>query len=118
MIRTTRSIDDQWGEPDDGGKRRKKGKKAAEPEDTTPERDVAEKAVRALQALHAENYERGVTATAQAIILAGKLRRGTAGAKRSEKPRNTVIPGARLPPEGSMARAIIDAGRKRRSELT
>lgn len=92
------------GEPEDGGKRRKKGKRAKEPDepvDNTPDRDEA---ARALRSLRGDAYQAAVAATAAAIVLAGKRAR-------------TGQAGVELPPEGSMARAIIDAGRRRRGEI-
>lgn len=99
--------DNSLDEPDDGKNKRRKGKKAkpvenepeegpnepdkpSKPVDNTPDRDAA--------------YWRGVRATAAAILLAGK--RARAGQS-----------GVKLPQEGSVARAIIDAGRRRRGEI-
>lgn len=124
-------------EPTEHGKRRKKGKKAAEPKDTCDDQDEAASAVRALSA---GDYERGVRATADAIALAAKRARGLelsrpnasddaviAAEIKAGLPmtatqvlycgrvrRGEVADATLLPPKGSPARMILDAGRKAR----
>lgn len=94
----------------------KKGKKKSKPvaddeeaeegdnideRDTSPDRHEPTGAHVALQPA---DYAASVKATAAAIVAAGKrARNGEAGVK--------------LPPKGSMARAIIDAGKRRRGEI-
>jgi hypothetical protein len=65
--------------------------------------EEAGKAMRALQALHPGDYQRAVSATAQAIVLAGKIRRGE------------ISNPANLPPRGSTARQILECGRRARN---
>jgi hypothetical protein len=103
--------DGEW-ELDDDGKRRKK-KKAKEPADGGSEGDEepAERLDEASAALHAlgvGGYERAVRATAEAVVLAGRVGRGEA-------------PSPSLQPKGDdwvaqTARDILNAGCARRGE--
>jgi hypothetical protein len=91
------SDDDQGDDAPHNPPKKKKAKPVIEDD------EEAGKAMRALQALHPGDYQRAVSATAQAIVLAGKIRRGE------------ISNPANLPPRGSTARQILECGRRARN---
>jgi hypothetical protein len=112
---------------DDAAKKKRKAadkkRREAEDDDDEPAGDDDEtgKMARFLQPRDSGADARDA-ATARAIIAAAAKARGESAPRPSGErqgnspPRLTVVPGAPLPPKGTVARAIIDAGKRRRGE--